>query len=242
MARKQTKKKVRNGNKNRNKNRNRNNNNNNNSNNNNSNNNNSNNNSNNSNITRKCRKDSNNLNRLEGKKAPIVKLQGRKRDETVDGPNKFSWYTLSTKNIYKGKRIIIFALPGAFTPTCSSTHLPGFEKNYRKILKLGVDEIYCLSVNDAFVMFNWCKTLKVKNVKPLPDGNGQFTKKMGALVHKKNLGFGARSWRYSMVVNNGKIEKVFTERGMRDNCSMDPFEVSDANTMMEYLEETKSNK
>lgn len=180
----------------------------------------------------KCR---NILEKLEGKSAPKVILEVRKKDSNVKGNNKFSWSKLDTRNMYKNKRIIIFALPGAFTPTCSNTHLPGYERNYNKIKKLGIDEIYCLSVNDAFVMFNWCKKLKVKNVKPLPDGNAKFTKKMGALVNKSNLGFGKRSWRYSMVINNGKIEKMFVEGGRVNNCQIDPFEVSDANTMIKYL-------
>ena len=119
---------------------------------------------NNFNKQKRCR---NVLEMLEGKIAPKVILEVRKRDNRVKGNNKFSWDMLDTNNIYKNKRIIIFALPGAFTPTCSNTHLPGYERNYNKIRKLGIDEIYCLSVNDAFVMFNWCKSLKVKNVKPL---------------------------------------------------------------------------
>ena len=179
------------------------------------------------------------LEKLEGKLAPKVVLEVRKRDNKVKGNNKFSWSKLDTREMYKNKRIVIFALPGAFTPTCSNTHLPGYERNYNKIKKLGIDEIYCLSVNDSFVMFNWCKKLKVKNVKPLPDGNAKFTKKMGALVNKSNLGFGRRSWRYSMVVDNGKIEKMFVEGGRIHNCSIDPFEVSDADTMIKYLSSKK---
>ena len=180
----------------------------------------------------------NNIKRIylhEGQPAPKVKLQCRKRDSTVKGPNKFCWNEVNTKELYQDRRIIIFALPGAFTPTCSTTHLPGFEKNYDKIRRLGIDEIYCLSVNDAFVMFNWCKKLKVKKVQVLPDGNGLFTKKMGLLVHKNNLGFGKRSWRYAMIINNGIIEKMFIEKGLENNCVDDPFEISDANTMIKYL-------
>lgn len=180
----------------------------------------------------------NNIKRIylqEGQSAPKVKLQCRKRDSTVKGPNKFCWNEVNTKELYQDRRIIIFALPGAFTPTCSTTHLPGFEKNYDKIRRLGIDEIYCLSVNDAFVMFNWCKKLKVKKVQVLPDGNGLFTKKMGLLVHKNNLGFGKRSWRYAMIINNGIIEKMFIEKGLENNCVDDPFEISDANTMIKYL-------
>tara|TARA_B100000123_G_C25730808_1_gene429153 strand:- start:1004 stop:1615 length:612 start_codon:yes stop_codon:yes gene_type:complete len=171
----------------------------------------------------------------EGNNAPKVKLQCRKRDPKVKGPNKFCWNEINTKDLYKDRRIIIFGLPGAFTPTCSTTHLPGYEKKYDEIRRLGIDEIYCLSVNDAFVMFNWCKKLKVKKVQILPDGNASFTKKMGLLVTKRNLGFGKRSWRYSMIVNNGIIEKIFIEKGLTNDCITDPFEISDADTMIKYL-------
>ena len=170
-----------------------------------------------------------------GSKAPLVNLNIRVRDRKVSGDNKFKWSSINTQELYEDKRIIIFALPGAFTPVCSNTHLPGYEKKYHQIKRLGIDEVYCLSVNDPFVMFQWCKNLKIKNVKPIPDGNGEFTKKMGALVNKKNLGFGIRSWRYSMVVNNGIIEKIFAEKGKKNNCPADPFEVSDVETMLKYL-------
>jgi thioredoxin-dependent peroxiredoxin len=148
----------------------------------------------------------------------------------------FQWQDLKTHDIFSEKKIIIFSLPGAFTPTCSSTHLPGYEENYQKFLDLGVDEIYCLSVNDAFVMNAWAKIQDVEKVKMLPDGNGDFTKGMNMLVKKENLGFGDRSWRYSMLVNNGEIKKMFIEEGKSDNFSEDPFLVSDAGTMLKYLE------
>ena len=175
------------------------------------------------------------LNNSIGKKVPKVVFKARKRDNNVKGKNKFSWHDLTSDKIFSKKRVVVFALPGAFTPTCSSTHLPGFEQKYDEIKKQNVDEVYCLSVNDAFVLFKWCRDLKVKKVKMLPDGNGIFTKKMGALVNKKNLGFGKRSWRYSMVVDDGIIEKIFVEKGFRNNCKTDPFEVSDADTMLKYL-------
>ena len=185
---------------------------------------------------------SNNVRKIhlkEGEAAPRVRLQCRKRDSTVKGPNKFCWNQVYTRDLYQNKRIIIFGLPGAFTPTCSTTHLPGYEENYHKIRALGIDEIYCLRVNDAFVMFNWCKKLKVKMVKILPDGNANFTKKMGLLVKKNNLGFGQRSWRYSMVILDGVIEKIFLEKGLSNNCATDPFEISDAKTMLQYLKQKK---
>ncbi|MGB8698201.1 MAG: redoxin family protein, partial [Thermosynechococcaceae cyanobacterium] len=121
------------------------------------------------------------------------------------------------------------------TPTCSSTHLPRYEELYDEIKAQGVDDVICISVNDAFVMYQWAKNLGAQKVSVLPDGNGEFTRKMGMLVDKSNLGFGLRSWRYSMVVNDGKIEKVFVEPGYSDNCDTDPFEVSDADTMLAYL-------
>lgn len=176
---------------------------------------------------------------LEGKKVPNVTFKTRVRDESVGGENPFRWQDLTSNDVFKGKNIVLFALPGAFTPTCSSTHAPGYEKNYKEFKKLGVDQIICLSVNDAFVMFQWAKNLKIKNVFMLPDGNGDFTSKMGMLVKKNNVGFGNRSWRYSIHVVNGVIKKVFTEKGMKDNMKTDPFEVSDAETMLNYLKGAK---
>ena len=130
-------------------------------------------------------------------------------------------------------------MPGAFTPTCSSTHLPGYEKFYDEIKANGVDEVYCLSVNDAFVMHQWEKHQGANKVKLIPDGNAEFTRKMGMLVRKENLGFGERSWRYSMVVNDRVVEKIFIEPGFSDDCPDDPFEVSDADTMLKYLKEKR---
>src|SRR3989344_5433091 len=176
------------------------------------------------------------MKKMEGKKAPNVVLKTRVRDGKMKGPNPYRWQEVETADIFAGKKIVLFALPGAFTPTCSSTPLPGYEKEYAKFKKLGVDEVYCLSVNDAFVMFQWAKAQGVKKVKMLPDGSGLFTAKMGMLVKKDNLGFGKRSWRYSMFVDNGIIIKMFVESGFRDNAPNDPFKVSDAGTMRKYLE------
>jgi len=137
--------------------------------------------------------------------------------------------------LFKGKKVVVFSLPGAFTPTCSSTHLPGYEEKYDELKTLGVDEVYCISVNDAFVMFQWGKQQGVKKVKLLPDGSADFTREMDMLVKKDNLGFGERSWRYSMYVADGNIGKVFVEPGFSDDCPDDPFEISDVNTMIDYL-------
>lgn len=169
------------------------------------------------------------------KRVPKVIFKTRVRDTKVKGPNPFRWQDVKSSKIFDRKKIVLFALPGAFTPTCSSFHLPGYEKAYDKFKKLDVDEIICLSVNDAFVMFQWGKGQGIKKVKLLADGSGLFTEKMGMLVKKDDLGFGNRSWRYSMYVENGEIKKMFIEPGFSDNCKGDPFKVSDAETMFKYL-------
>jgi peroxiredoxin len=173
------------------------------------------------------------------KQVPNVTFKTRVRDESIGGENPYRWQDLTSDEIFKGKKVVVFGLPGAFTPTCSSTHLPGFEAKYDELKKLGVDEVYCLSVNDAFVMNQWGKNLGIKKVKLLPDGSCEFTKQLGMLVKKDNLGFGERSWRYSMFVDDGEIKKVFIEPGYSDNCPDDPFEVSDVDTMIKYLKEQK---
>ena len=169
------------------------------------------------------------------KTVPNVTLKMRVRDESVEGDNPFRWQNIKTKDLFDGKRVVVFSLPGAFTPTCSSTHLPGYEKKYDELKKLGVDEVYCISVNDAFVMYKWGLDQKIKKVKLLPDGSARFTKSMGMLVKKNDIGFGERSWRYSMYVDNGNIDKVFTEPGFSDDCPTDSLEVSDVDTMLDYL-------
>lgn len=169
------------------------------------------------------------------KRVPNVVFKTRVRDESIGGDNPFRWQDVSSDDIFTGKKVVVFALPGAFTPTCSSTHLPGFESKYQELRDAGVDEIYCLSVNDAFSMYQWGKQLGVKNVKLLPDGNAHFTKGMDMLVKKENLGFGDRSWRYSMLVEDGEIKQIFEEEGKIDDCPEDPFKVSDVDTILDYI-------
>lgn len=166
---------------------------------------------------------------------PEVTFKTRVRDESVEGPNPFRWQDKETQDIFTNKKVIVFSLPGAFTPTCSSNHLPRYDELYEEFQAEGIDEVVCVSVNDAFVMFKWGKELGNQNIFLLPDGNGEFTRKMGMLVEKSNVGFGLRSWRYSMLVNDCKIEKMFVEPNFSDNCESDPFEVSDADTMLAYL-------
>ncbi len=168
---------------------------------------------------------------------PKVVFKTRVRDESIGGVNPFHWQDVSTDDIFKGKKVVIFALPGAYTPTCSNTHLPGFDEKYQQLIDQGIDEIYCLSVNDAFTMFQWSKHLEIKQVKMLPDGNADFTRAMGMLVKKENLGFGYRSWRYAMVVDDKNIVKIFSEPGQSDNFPEDPFTVSDVDTVLNYLKQ-----
>jgi peroxiredoxin len=166
---------------------------------------------------------------------PNVTFKTRVRDESIGGDNPFRWEDKTTADIFAGKSVVIVALPGAFTPTCSSTHLPGYEAKYEELKAKGIDEVYCVSVNDAFSMYQWSKQLGVEKVKMLPDGNGDFTRGMGMLVKKENLGFGDRSWRYSMHVVDGVVKSQFAETGLMDNCPEDPFEVSDVDTMLASL-------
>lgn len=148
--------------------------------------------------------------------------------------------TRETVEMFGGKRVVLFSLPGAFTPTCSSKQLPGYEEKYSRFIENGIDEIYCLSVNDAFVMNAWFDAQGVEKVKALPDGTGQFTRLMGALVDKSNIGFGFRSWRYAMVINDMVIEKSFVEPNQRDNADDDSYVVSDPDTVFNYVEGTRS--
>lgn len=171
-------------------------------------------------------------------RVPEVVFKTRVRDESVEGPNPFRWQDLSSSEIFGGKKVVVFSLPGAFTPTCSSNHLPRYDELFDEFKAQGVDAIVCVSVNDAFVMFKWGRELGNENIFLLPDGNGEFTRKMGMLVDKSNVGFGMRSWRYSMLVDDGAIEKIFVEPNFGDNCPTDPFEVSDADTMLAHLKGT----
>merc|ERR1711976_400515 len=158
----------------------------------------------------------------EGQKVPYVTFAIR------DGEQ---WINRTTDDIFSGKTVVVFSLPGAFTPTCSSTHLPRYNELADVFKQNGVDEIVCVSVNDTFVMNAWAADQESENISLVPDGNGEFTDGMGMLVDKNDLGFGKRSWRYSMLVKDGVIDKMFIE----PEKPGDPFEVSDADTMLEYI-------
>ncbi|AGH80230.1 glutaredoxin family protein [Psychromonas sp. CNPT3] len=162
------------------------------------------------------------LDNIEGQKIPNVTFPTRQGD---------AWVNLSTEQLFAGKTVVVFALPGAFTPTCSSTHLPRYNELAGVLKENGVDDIICLAVNDTFVMNAWLADQEAANITVVPDGSGEFTQGMGMLVDKSDIGFGKRSWRYSMLVKDGVIEKMFIE----PNQPGDPFEVSDADTMLNYI-------
>ena len=145
------------------------------------------------------------------------------------------WVGVHLDDLMEDKTIVVLGLPGAFTPTCSTFQLPGFEEMYSQFQEKGIDEIYCLSVNDTFVMNAWFTAQGIEKVKALPDGSGTFTKELGTAVQKDNLGFGLRSWRYAIVVNDGVIESVFSEEGFRDDADTDPYEVSSPENVLSNL-------
>ena len=150
------------------------------------------------------------------------------------------WINKSTDDYFKGKRVILFSLPGAFTPTCSSQQLPGFEKNAAKFKDLGIDEIYCCSVNDSYVMNAWAKKMNISNVKVIPDGSGLFTKYMGMLISKDHDGFGQRSWRYMAIINDGVVEKWWQEPGINNSGSDDdPYVETTPENSINYLSASK---
>ena len=146
------------------------------------------------------------------------------------------WVTLTTDNLFKDKTVIVFGLPGAFTPTCSGQQLPGFELLYNEFRQLGIDDIYCVSVNDTFVMDEWRDKQGIVNVKLIPDGSGEFTIKMGMDVRKDNLGFGMRSWRYAAIVVDGTVVRSFVEEGFQDNAEDDPYDVSAPENVLQEVQ------
>ena len=162
------------------------------------------------------------LKNREGEKVPGARFRVREGHE---------WRDVTSHDLFDGKTVVVFSLPGAFTPTCSSSHVPRYNQLASEFKRYGVDEIVCISVNDAFVMNEWKSSQRAENIRFIPDGNGEFTAGMGMLIDKADLGFGKRSWRYSMLVKNGVIEKMFIEPEIEG----DPFQVSDADTMLEYL-------
>ncbi len=152
------------------------------------------------------------------------------------------WVLKRTQDIFNDKEVVVFGLPGAFTPTCSAFQLPKFEELYDSFKELGIDEVYCTSVNDSFVMNAWFEQQGITKVKALPDGNGDFAKSVNMINDFTNRGFGMRSWRYCMFVENAEIKVRYTEWGEPEACPIqDPFEVSSAEKMLEALKHMKAN-
>ena len=172
-------------------------------------------------------------------RVPNVTFRTRVRDESIEGPNPYRWQDMTTDDYFAGKNVVVFSLPGAFTPTCSTYQLPDFEKLSGEFKNLGIDEIYCISVNDTFVMNAWARDQKLEHVKVIPDGSGTFTRQMGMLVDKDNLGFGYRSWRYAMLVKDGNIVALWPEEGYRDNADTDPYGESSPQTILERVKASK---
>ena len=170
-----------------------------------------------------------------GKKTPNVTFKTRVRDESIAGDNPFRWQDTTSADYFAGKRVVLFSLPGAFTPTCSTFQLPDFEKLFPDFQTAGIDAIYCISVNDAFVMNAWGKAQGIENIGLIPDGSGKFTRCMGMLVEKDNLGFGDRSWRYAAIINDGIVEAWFEEPGFEDNCETDPYGESSPQNILAHL-------
>lgn len=172
---------------------------------------------------------------------PSVVFKTRVRDDSIEGPNPYRWENKTSFNYFGSKRVILFSLPGAFTPTCSTFQLPGFEAMYDDFKQLGIDAIYCISVNDAFVMNAWGKSQNIKNVELIPDGSCEFTSGMNMSVTKDNLGFGVRSWRYACIVDDGRIEKWFIEPGFAYNTPEDPYGETSPENIMTYLTKENNN-
>ncbi len=171
-------------------------------------------------------------------KVPYTNFKTRIGDTDAVGGCTFiggEWKDKDTAEIFDNKKVVVFALPGAFTPTCSSQQLPGYEEKYDEIKALGIDEVYCLSVNDAFVMNAWAKNQNLKSVEVIPDGSAEFTRKMGMLVKKDNLGFGLRSWRYAALIDNKIIKKLWVEDGFGDNTLEDSYGKSSPENILKDL-------
>lgn len=170
------------------------------------------------------------------RRVPDVTFKTRVRDESIGGDNPFRWEDLTSSQIFRGRRVVVFALPGAFTPTCTTEQCPAYESSYPDLAAAGADEVYCLSVNDAFVMYQWARHLHLKNIRLIPDGSGDFTRRMGMLVKKDHLGFGQRSWRYAMVVDDGVVVAWLEEPGINDvGADDDPYGESAPDNVLEWL-------
>ncbi|WP_458792591.1 redoxin family protein [Yoonia sp. MH D7] len=177
-----------------------------------------------------------------GTPLPNATFKTRVRDEAIGGENPYRWSDRTSQDLFSGKRVLLIGLPGAFTPTCSNRQLPAFDELDETFKEQGIDAIYCVSVNDAFVMKQWADHLKLKNIKMIPDGSGDFTRRLGMLVRKDNLGFGLRSWRYAAVIADSLVEGWFEEAGICDNAASDPYEASTPEAVLQWLRNGRKEK
>jgi peroxiredoxin len=170
-----------------------------------------------------------------GFRLPDITFSTRVRDDSVGGPTPYRWERVATPDLFGGRRAVLIGLPGAFTPTCSTRQLPAFDEQAGAFREAGVDALYCVSVNDAFVMNCWSAQLGLKTIRMIPDGSGAFTRRLGMLVRKDNLGFGLRSWRYACVVEDSVVSAWFEEPGLRDDAEDDPYEASTPEAVLAWL-------
>lgn len=178
----------------------------------------------------------------QGAKLPDVTFRTRVRDEGIGGENPFRWQDQTTADLFGNKTTLLIGLPGAFTPTCSTRQLPAFDEMAEEFKAAGIDSIYCVSVNDAFVMHRWAESLGLKSIRMIPDGSGDFTRHFGMMVRKDNLGFGLRSWRYGAVIRDGIVRGWFEEPGRCDNAPDDPYEVSTPENILAWLRDESTEK
>lgn len=177
---------------------------------------------------------------MQGRRLPDITFKTRVRDPSIGGDNPYRWQDVTTAEVFAGRRVVVFSLPGAFTPTCSNEQCPAFERLYDEFMAAGIDEVVCLCVNDAFVVHQWARHLGLSKVRVLPDGSGHFTRRMGMLVNKEHLGFGYRSWRYVMVVDDGVVGAWFEEPGINDaGDDDDPYTVTHPEVVLDYLKQTR---
>ena len=177
---------------------------------------------------------------MQGTTIPEVIFETRVRDNSIGGDNPYKWEKKSTSDFFGEGRNVLFSLPGAFTPTCSAYQLPGFDRLADEFFNLGVKNIYCISVNDSFVMNAWKKQQEIKNVKVIPDGNGEFTRYMGMLINKEHLGFGQRSWRYAAIVSNMQVDGWFEEPGINNSgLDSDPYGETTPEKLLEWIKKGK---
>ena len=177
---------------------------------------------------------------------PNITFKTRVGDLAENGECTFEngkWVDITTTTLFQNKKVVLFSLPGAFTPTCTSQQLPGFETMCKTFkISHNIDDVYCVSVNDSYVMNAWAHASNIQNVKMIPDGNGELTKALDMLVTKEAIGFGYRSWRYAAIINDCEIEKMFIEPGRDINDPSDPYGVSSPENVLSYLQSEEIKK